>query len=179
MKVRQIVCIACTALLALPMLASAEIYKWKDKEGVTRYTDTPPPSNIKQESIGKKKVVSPTSKAPLSPVETAAGKPAAAGAAAKPVKGEKALETAESAEEKAATERQRDAEQEKKNKEIKEADAKAKAENCRSAKSNYETYKQGGRISKVNEKGEKSYLGDKEIADGAAKAQQDVQENCS
>lgn len=177
MKVRQIVCIACTALLALPMLASAEIYKWKDKEGVTRYTDTPPPSNIKQESIGKKKVVSPASKAPLSPVETAAGKPAAA--AAKAVKGEKELETAESAEEKAATERQRNAEQEKKNKEIKEADAKAKAENCRSAKSNYETYKQGGRISKVNEKGEKSYLGDKEIADGAAKAQQDVQENCS
>lgn len=178
MKARQIVCIACAALLALPMLATAEIYKWKDKEGVTRYTDTPPPSNIKQQSIGKKKGVSPTNKAPLSPVEAVAGKPAA-GKEAKSAKGEKELETAESAEEKAAADRQRNAEQEKKNKEIKEADAKAKAENCRAAKSNYETYKQGGRISKVNEKGEKSYLGDKDIADGAAKAQQDMQENCS
>lgn len=178
MKARQLVCVVCATLLALPMLATAEIYKWKDKDGVTRYTDTPPPSNIKQESIGKKRAVSPSNKAPLSPVEATSAKPVAAGAETKPTKSEKDLETAESADEKAATERQRNAELEKKNKEIKEADAKAKAENCRSAKSNYETYKQGGRISKVNEKGEKSYLGDKDIADGAAKAQQDMQENC-
>jgi hypothetical protein len=56
----------CLALL--PLMASAEIYKWKDKDGVTRYSDVPPPSNIKQESIHGKSVVKPTGQAPLAPV---------------------------------------------------------------------------------------------------------------
>ena len=43
------------ALSATAMSSQAEIYKWKDKNGATRYSDTPPPSNIKQEAIGKKK----------------------------------------------------------------------------------------------------------------------------
>ena len=54
MKLQNLLCVMCV-LIALPMLANAEIYKWKDKDGTVRYTDTPPPSNIKQESIGGKK----------------------------------------------------------------------------------------------------------------------------
>ena len=34
-------------MVLLPAIANAEIYKWKDKDGVTRYSDVPPPSNIK------------------------------------------------------------------------------------------------------------------------------------
>ncbi|HLD10422.1 MAG TPA: DUF4124 domain-containing protein, partial [Methylophilaceae bacterium] len=30
--------------MALPIAGNAEVYKWKDKDGVTRYSDTPPPS---------------------------------------------------------------------------------------------------------------------------------------
>jgi hypothetical protein len=42
-----------------PLLSNAQVYKWKDKDGSIRYTDTPPPSNIKQETIGSKKSPSP------------------------------------------------------------------------------------------------------------------------
>ena len=52
-----------TILSMSPLLAQAEIYKWKDKDGSIRYTDTPPPSNIKQEAIGSKKAT----KTPASP----------------------------------------------------------------------------------------------------------------
>ena len=55
---------------AQPLLSHAQVYKWKDKDGSIRYTDTPPPSNIKQEAIGKK-TVEPTGKAPLAPVGAA------------------------------------------------------------------------------------------------------------
>ena len=47
--------LAGLALTAISGLSQAEIYKWKDKEGNVRYSDTPPPSNIKQEPITGKK----------------------------------------------------------------------------------------------------------------------------
>ena len=55
--------------LMLPMLANAEIYKWKDKEGKIRYSDVPPPSNVQQETLNGKKVAKPTGQAPLAEVE--------------------------------------------------------------------------------------------------------------
>ncbi|MBX9704806.1 MAG: DUF4124 domain-containing protein, partial [Gammaproteobacteria bacterium] len=56
-------------VVLLPTLASAEIYKWKDKDGVVRYSDVPPPSNVKQEPLYGKKIAKPTGLAPLAPVE--------------------------------------------------------------------------------------------------------------
>lgn len=44
-------------VVLLPTLASAEIYKWKDKDGVVRYSDVPPPSNVKQEPLYGKKLL--------------------------------------------------------------------------------------------------------------------------
>jgi hypothetical protein len=146
-------------------LSQAEIYKWKDKDGSIRYTDTPPPSNIKQEAIGAKKAVQPTVTAP---VENAAPVP-------EKVKDLKAPANAEDA---AAAQRQRNAEIEKKNKQEKEAEVKRKAENCSAAKANYETYKQGGRVYKMNERGEREYMDDKELNAGKEKAQQEIDENC-
>jgi len=40
-----------------PVLANAEIYKWKDTNGVVRYSDTPPPSGIPSESIRTRRIV--------------------------------------------------------------------------------------------------------------------------
>lgn len=42
MKLKQLIYLAIMIILATPMLADAQIYKWKDKNGVTRYSDTPP-----------------------------------------------------------------------------------------------------------------------------------------
>ena len=55
-------------LVMLPTLASAEIYKWKDKDGRVRYSDVPPPSNVQQEALYGKKIPKPKTAAPLAPV---------------------------------------------------------------------------------------------------------------
>jgi Domain of unknown function (DUF4124) len=171
MKLGQLSLVLCALLIALPSLGHAEIYKWKDKNGAIRYTDTPPPSNIKQEAIGKKKAIEPTGKAPLAAVE---GAPVVVSK-----DGKKEVSKAPmSKEDEAAQIRQRNAEAEKRNKQEKEAEAKRKAENCKGAKANFETYKQGGRVYKMNEKGEREYMDDKDLQDGKAQAQKEIDENC-
>jgi Skp family chaperone for outer membrane proteins len=156
------------ALGAASMQSHAEIYKWKDKDGKTRYSDTPPPSNIKQEAIGSKKAVQPTGQAPLAPVESAQETPVKLKDNVPPPNTEDA----------AAQKRQRDAEMDKKNKQEKELEAKRKAENCSGAKANLETYTQGGRVYKMNERGEREYMDEKDFKAGKEKAQQEISENC-
>jgi Domain of unknown function (DUF4124) len=173
MKLRQLPWILCVVLLALPSLGNAEIYKWKDKNGTTRYSDTPPPSNIKQEAIGSKKLAKPPVQAPAAPVVNEQLSPEVKEAAkdSPPVPG--------SADEEAAALRQRNAEAEKNNKQEKEAQAKLKEENCKAAKSNLASYEQGGRVYKVNEKGERVYLNENDFKAGREQAQQEINENCN
>ncbi len=159
------------SLTAVSGLSQAEIYKWKDKNGRVRYSDTPPPSNVKQEAIiGKKKAAVPTSNEPLAPVEGAAVAPAA------PIS--KDIIPPVNPEDMAAEKRQREAEAEKNNKLEREAEAKRKAENCSAARANMETYAQGGRVYKMNEKGEREYLDENSFKAGRDKAQQQISENC-
>ena len=163
--------LAAFALTSISGLSQAEIYKWKDKDGKVRYSDTPPPSNIKQEPItGKKKPVTPTGKAPLAPVDSAVIAPAATIS--------KDIESPKNAEDVAAEKRQRNAETEKNVKQEKEAEAKRKTENCLAAKANMQTYTQGGRVYKMNEKGEREYMDEKGFAQGREKAQLEINENC-
>ena len=155
-------------VLVWPFLSDAEIYKWKDKYGTVRYTDTPPPSNIKQESIIGKKAIKPTGQVPLAPVvntdATMSKEPALTGI---------------SAEEAAARLRQKNAEADKNNKKEKETQAKLKEENCKASRANLASYQQGGRIYKMNEKGEREYLDDAGLKAGAEKAQKEVSEYCN
>jgi hypothetical protein len=157
--------------LFLPLLSNAEVYKWKDKDGKIVYTDTPPPSNIKQEAIGRKKAQEPTLKAPLSPVESTSSITTKDAKTAAPP-------PTISAEDAAAQLRQKNAEIEKNNKQEKEAQAKAKEQNCIAAKSNLQSYTQGGRVYKMNEKGEREYMGDNDLKAGIQKSQQEVNKYC-
>jgi hypothetical protein len=173
MKLHQLLYAVIATSLVLPLTAGAEIYKWKDKDGVVRYSDTPPPSNIKHEPIGKKKVTSPAqNQTPASESDSQNAVPPVA--VKKPVLKEAVDPSVE-----AARLRQRNAEIEKNNKQEKEAQAKLNEENCRAAKANHETYIQGGRVSKMNERGEREYLGDKELKEGAQKAQAEIDEYCN
>ena len=141
----------------------AEIYKWKDKDGVMRYTDTPPPSGTKSyQTLGKK--------------------------ASKPVQGgdedTKAMSgipaRVEGASEADIAEKRRQlAETEKRNKEVKDKERKQREHNCAVAKSNYETYSQGGRMFKTNPQGEREYLGDEDLKAGLEQAQREINENCN
>jgi Domain of unknown function (DUF4124) len=171
MKLRNISLALFALLLALPILANAEIYKWKDKNGVVRYTDTPPPSNIRLESIDGKRPIK-SNQAPLAPVvNTEAGKVE--------MNGKEPAAKAESTEDAAAKLRQKNAETEKNNKKEKEAQAKLNEENCKAAKSNLASFNQGGRVYKMNEKGEREYMDDAGLKAGAAKAQKEVAQYCN
>ena len=173
MRFNQLSWMLCALSLALPSVGNAEIYKWKDKNGTTRYSDTPPPSNVKQEAIGSKKLAKPAAQAPVAPVANVQPAPADKEAAkdSPPVPG--------SADEEAAAKRQSNAEAEKNNKLEKEKQEVAKAENCKAAKSNLASYEQGGRVYKMNEKGERVYLDENDFKAGREKATQEINENCN
>lgn len=148
--------ICCVLLHAPSVMAADDVYKWKDAEGKVRYTDTPPPGTIPYQNLSRKKVPANTS------VTTA----------------EKAKAAAESKAEgagKAPTE----ADAKKKAKEQEElAIKKTREENCSIARKNLINYKIGGRIYKVDEKGERIFVGDDEIEAGKQEAQKEVDRWC-
>lgn len=74
-----------------------------------------------------------------------------------------------------AADAQKKAEQEKENK---LAEQKVKDDNCQKARANMQAYQIGGRISKVNENGERVYLDDNEINQKLAEAREDVSKWC-
>jgi hypothetical protein len=155
----------------VPVLAHAEIYKWKDKDGIVRYSDVPPPSNIKNESIGKKNTKAPV-QAPATPSENSTTvitnkDGAIVSKEAKPL-----------TKEEAAAQRAKDAEAQKKVDAAKQAELKVRQENCAISRRNLATYTNGGRIFDTDAKGERSYLGDEDIAKRKAEAQRDVEKYC-
>jgi len=155
----------------LPALAHAEIYKWKDKDGTTRYSDVPPPSNIKNESMGKKipKALPPAAAAP---VEGAAASASGKGGDAA-AKGGAPL-----TKEEAAAKRAQEAEAQKKADAVKQAELKYRQESCAAARKNQAMFGNGGRMMTTDDKGERRYMGDEEISKGKADAQRDVEKFC-
>lgn len=143
-----------TVLVALPIATHAEIYKWKDKDGAVRYSDVPPASNIPHETLSGKNAV-PAAAAP------AVSSPATPNA------------------DEAAIKRQQGAEQEKAQQQARDSEQAVKKQNCMNAQTNMQKYKVGGRIMKVNEKGEREYLSDAEIKQGLEQAQKEIEQFCA
>ena len=163
--------LALLVVVAFTNTAHAQIYKWKDKNGYTRYSDTPPPNNSKIETLKSKKPIIATEQTPLSTID--AKQPLPVGA------DNKEVPPTQNAEDVAGQNRRNQAEVDKNVKQEKEALAKLKAENCKSAKANLETYVQGGRVSRINEKGEREYLGDADLKKGADKSRSEVSKHCN
>lgn len=178
MKIRLI--LICLAIL--PAMANAEVYKWKDKDGSVRYSDIPPPSNIKQEPMLGKKTVKPTGQAPLTAVEgdvmQTINRNKTPVEKEKSIADKNATDKAPLSKDEAAAKRAKEAEEQKKADEAKREELKIKQENCRVAKSNLATFVNGGRITKTNENGERTYLSDADIDQGKVDAQRDVDKYC-
>lgn len=159
--------------------ANAEVYKWTDKDGVVRYTDLPPPSDVKKyTTIGNKKTKEVTKEV----AKEAVAEPKNAGAAtesAKPKLTESQQARKDAVKDVMEDKRRQQADIEKQNKEKKEAEAKQKQENCTAARANYQTYSQGGRVYEMNEKGEREFVSDQGLAEKAAQAQRDIQQYCN
>ncbi|MDO8961370.1 MAG: DUF4124 domain-containing protein [Methylophilus sp.] len=164
----RVMLIAVFSLLIASVLpAQAQIYKWEDKNGTVRYTDTPPPAGAKPLSTMGKKVAPPANQQPVKSTNatTNATEPSPKVDGSSP---------------EALAKKKRELEEvAKKNKAELDAQAKKKEQNCATARTNYQTYSQGGRIYKTNENGERVYVNESELAEGAAQAQRDMQEYCS
>jgi hypothetical protein len=157
------------ALMLFTASSNAEIYKWKDKNGVVRYSDIPPPSNVPYQSIGKKTTKEPASATePTSAAPTPDSAPVAAPQQKTPeepsmVDADKQQKEEEAARQKAAAA---------------EAEQKQKQELCANAKAKLQSLQQGGRIYKMNEKGEREFMDEAAVAQGVADAQAEVDKNC-
>jgi hypothetical protein len=171
MKAGSILVWAVLMPAMLPALAEAEIYKWKDKDGTTRYSDVPPPSNIKNESIGKK-IPRASAATTVAPIENGSAPTANKGGEVTP------KDAAPLSKEDAAAKRVQKAEAQKKADEVKQAELKFRQESCAAARNNLRMYSNGGRMMTTDEKGERRYLGDDEIGKGKADAQQAVEKFC-
>lgn len=148
------------AFLLLPMMAMADVYKWKDTNGTTRYSDIPP-KNLPYETIGGGKIAAPApAPAKAAPEE---------GASIKDPKLSKEID---------AQRRRDDAERSKKQDQQKQAAEKQKQDNCATARGNLANYQQGGRIYKMNADGEREYLDDSAIDKGLEEAQKQVDKYC-
>lgn len=157
-------------LIASALPAQAEIYKWEDKNGTVRYTDTPPPAGAKPLSTIGKKVTPPANQQPVTSTNatTNATEPSPK------------VDKVDGSSPEALAKKKRELEEvAKKNKAELDAQAKKREQNCATARTNYQTYSQGGRIYKTNENGERVYVDESDLAQGAAQAQRDMQEYCS
>lgn len=135
----------------LSMVAQAEIYKWKDANGVIRYSDIPPPANVQTESL----------KSGRSPAPAPVVKPAAT----------KAKSTGDGSE--AAPTKPEDVTPAK----VKEAESILKKQNCENAKSNLNVLNDGA-VYKVNDKGERQDLDQAAVAKEKEIARKDVEKYC-
>lgn len=158
----------CLSIALLSAPVHAEIYKWKDKDGRTRYSDIPPPSNIKNEPMLGKKI--PNAPRPPATANNVNAEQIKDGAGSKPV--------APLSKDEAAAKRAKDAEAQKKIDETKRAELKFRQESCAVAKREFAIFNNGGRIVTTDAKGERQYLGDDDIAKGKASAQQAIDKFC-
>lgn len=156
-----------------PSVAMAEVYKWKDKNGVTRYSDVPP-NDLPSQPLKPKKAKTANVKTVVPQSDASATEPVAAASKTSDVANKGKPQT----QEEAANKRQAAAEKAKKEAEIKAAEANQNEENCATAKSNLKTFSTGGRIIKMNENGDREFFDDSGIAKGLDEAKASVDKYC-
>jgi hypothetical protein len=141
-------------VLGFAASASAQQFRWIDKDGRVQYGDTPPPG-----------------------VKATRLKPPPAGSAAAPAAAKKDGDKPLSPE---AAFRKRQEEKAAEDKKAAEtaATASARRENCEAAQAQVRSIQAGQRMSTTNAQGERVFLDDTEIATQLARAQKAVADNC-
>lgn len=149
------------ALVAGMAAASAQNYKWIDKDGKVRYGDTPPPG-------AKSTQLKP-------PPGPAAPSAAAGSAAAKDAK-KGPLTPAE--QEQAFRKRQLEAKATEEKAQKSQAASAEKAQACASARENLRALESGQRISRTDEKGERYFIDDAQREKDMARSREQVKQVC-
>ncbi|MEX0638576.1 MAG: DUF4124 domain-containing protein [Burkholderiales bacterium] len=152
-------------MLAFAAAASAQMYRWVDKDGRVHYTATPPPPGVKSRTL----------RAPSAPPPAAAPDDAAKDAGAKDApKGP--LTPAEQEQE--FRKRQLEAQKAREKEALAAKDAEAKQENCARAREALRTLESGQRISRTDAQGERQYLDDDARASETEAARRAVRDWC-
>jgi hypothetical protein len=178
---RLLIALGLTLCVALPV--SAQLYKWVDSDGRVQYSDKPPPSNIKAEKLS---------------APARAGAPAASegkdgtqkdvakdGAKDGTQKKDAAKDAAKAGpktaveEDQAFRKRQLDAAKAQGEEAQTQAKARDRAENCKRAKAALANLQMGGRQVRIDEKGERVFLEDQQIAQETAKARDEAAAACN
>lgn len=153
-------------LLALPDAALAQ-WKWRDANGVTQYTDRPPPPGTPDNQILTRPAAARAPKVVSTSPSTASAPDAKASAPAK--SGDPELEAKrKKAEEQKAAERK--AEEDKQ--------AKVRSDNCERARGYERSLQSGQRIVRTNEKGEREVLDDTGRAEEMQRTREAIDSNC-
>jgi len=152
-------------MLAFAAMASAQMYRWVDKDGRVHYTATPPPPGAKARALR-----SPAAPAPASAADDAAKDAGAKDARKGP------LTPAEQEQE--YRKRQLEAQKAREKEALAAKDAEAKQENCLRAREALRTFESGQRVSRTNAQGERYYLDDDARASETEAARRAVQDWC-
>jgi len=148
------------AVIALPAAAQ---WKWRDKGGQIQYSDLPPPPGISDQDILQRPGTAQRRAAVAPPVAASA----ASAPAAKMIEPE--LE---------AKRRKAEQEQAAKTKAEEDKVAAQRADNCARAKAYLRQLDDGLRISRVNDKGEREVLDDKQRAGETQRARDIIASDC-
>jgi uncharacterized protein DUF4124 len=144
--------------------AQGQVHKCVDAAGKIIYTQNPCPANTTPGSISRSVIQTPAA----APAESAAKGDAAKSSAPKTA----------AEQEQAFRKRQQDQAKAAKESEQKSAEAQRKEENCRNARERLAQYEIGGRVTRVDEKGERYYLEDAQIEQEKGRARADIAQFC-
>lgn len=158
------------ALLGLVLAASAHAqWKWRDAKGNVQYSDMPPPPGTAEKDILQRPYV-----AKPNIVVAPIGAPTAAASAPKP-----AASTPGKAEQEAAARQKKEQDGEAaKQKEEERKQAAQRRENCARAQSNLRDLQSGTRLTRTNDKGERVFMDEAQIAAEVARARDLITSEC-
>jgi hypothetical protein len=156
-----------TIAIVAATAAQAQVYKCIGPDGVTTYSQNPCPPNMKRETMQRGSV----SAAPAAAPADASGQAAKSDAKSGP--------KSAADQEQAFRKRQLDAAKAAKEADQQNAQAQLKASNCANAKQRLAQYEIGGRISRVDQNGERYYMDDAQIESEKARARADVASQCN
>ncbi|MDT8999201.1 DUF4124 domain-containing protein [Paucibacter sp. APW11] len=163
----------CIGLLALTMALPAQAqWKWRDAGGKIQYSDLPPPSGVAEKDIlqrppGQRRIIVAPVPAPGAQAASQAASAAqpAERAASKPDADQQARQRLEQ-------------ELQLRQKEEQRKQAEIRAENCKRARSQLQSLDSGIRITRTDDKGEISYLDDKQRAEEARRIRDLIGSDC-
>jgi hypothetical protein len=153
---------------ALPLIASAQ-YQWIDKDGRKVFSDRPPPSDVPAGKILRAPRTQAVAAEPLAAATPAASTSRPAASALRLSGKDKALEEKK---------KQADAAAAAKKKEEEARLALMQADNCKRTRQSKAAYDSGVRMSRINEKGEREFLDDKQRTEEVARLDAIIARDC-